>query len=194
MTIYSEGRKGGAFLSSVLMVKPFLSVHLHESPATSHQSRLFPCNFKLSTFDSLPPPPVSRLGFSPATFNFQPSALSPPNRRALLHFRSQSILSFLTEDSDANRCGREVVHRWNYFYNYFLRFDERAAVRTKILFRNALALHRPVPRRPHRGHLRRAAPAECFLHGRRQRRRLENHRFRKHLESDLRRQIGRAHV
>src|SRR6266550_2874240 len=55
MTIYSEGRKGGAFLSSVLMVKPFLSVHLHESPATSHQSRLFPCNLKLSTFDSLPP-------------------------------------------------------------------------------------------------------------------------------------------
>src|SRR5437660_461610 len=55
MTIYSEGRKGGAFLSSVLMVKPLLSVHLHESPARSHQSRLFPCNFKLSTFDSLPP-------------------------------------------------------------------------------------------------------------------------------------------
>jgi len=109
------------------------------------------------------------------------------HRPALLRFRSQSILSFLTEDSDAHRCGREVVHRWNYFRNYFLRFGERAAMGSKILFRNALALHRPVPRRPHRGHLRRAAPAQRFLHGRRQRRRLEDHRFRQHLESDFRR-------
>ena len=35
----------------------------------------------------------------------------------LLHFRAQSILSLLVEDSDANRCGKEVVHRWNYFHN-----------------------------------------------------------------------------
>jgi len=35
----------------------------------------------------------------------------------LLHFRTQSILSLLVEDSDANRCGKEVVHRWNYFHN-----------------------------------------------------------------------------
>src|SRR6266446_4508201 len=112
-------------------------------------------------------------------------------RHALLRFRSQSILSFLTEDSDAHRCGREVVHRWNHRHNYFLYFflycGERAAMGSKILFRNALALHRPLPRRPHRCHLRRAAPAQRFLHGRRQRRRLEDHRFRQHLESDFRR-------
>src|SRR5216684_2803328 len=65
-------------------------------------------------------------------------------RHALLRFRSQSILSFLTEDSDAHRCGREVVHRWNHRHNYFLYFflycGERAAMGSKILFRNALAV------------------------------------------------------
>src|SRR5437016_5252037 len=41
-------------------------------------------------------------------------------RRALLRFGGQSILSFLTEDSDANRCGREVVQRGNHRRKYFL--------------------------------------------------------------------------
>src|SRR5260370_34346841 len=50
------------------------------------------------------------------------STLSSNSRHTLLHSRSQSILSFLTEDSDANRCGREVVHRWNRHRHYFLRF------------------------------------------------------------------------
>src|SRR6266852_808527 len=108
---------------------------------------------------------------------------------ALLRLRRQSILSLLTEDSDAHRCGREVVHRWNHRRDYFLRFlywgeraaarpEGRPAIRPETFLRNALALHWPVPRRPHRGHLRRAASAERFLHGRGQRRRLENHRFR----------------
>src|SRR5882762_365625 len=119
-----------------------------------------------------------------------PSALktSPPGMRlqALLRSRSQSILSFLTEDSDANRCGREVVHHRIHLCGNIFQFGRRAAtrpegrpaIRPETFLRNALALHRPVPRRPHRGHLRRAASAERFLHGRRQRRRLENYRFR----------------
>ncbi len=41
---------------------------------------------------------------SPLTFTFRSAG-----RRALLRLRSQSILSFLLEDSDANRYGREVV-------------------------------------------------------------------------------------
>ncbi len=38
MTIYSEGRKGGAFLS-VLMVNPFLAVLFHEAPASPDPTR-----------------------------------------------------------------------------------------------------------------------------------------------------------
>src|SRR5437879_5022171 len=75
---------------------------------------------------------------------------------ALLRFRSQSILSLLAEDSDAIGCGREVVHRWNH-HDCFLYFNERTAIRPEALFRNALALHRTVSRRPHGGHLRRVA-------------------------------------
>src|SRR5258708_1144610 len=138
-------------------------------------------------------------------FHF-PFSDSPP--AALLRFRGQSILSFLTEDSDANQFGREVVQVWNHRRNYFLRFflsfflylverappppEVRPETRPKTLSRNALAVPRPVPRRPPRGHLRRATPAECVLHGRRQRRRLENHRFRKHVESDFRRPAQRV--
>src|SRR6266446_9893928 len=88
-------------------------------------------------------------------------------RIALLHSRSQRILFLLTEDSDAYRFGREVVHRWNRRRDYFLRSGKRAAVRSKTLLRNALALHRPLPRWPHRRHLRRPAPAQRVLHGRR---------------------------
>src|SRR5713226_403418 len=102
-------------------------------------------------------------------------ALRWHSRHALLHYRSQSILSPFVEASDAKRCGREVVHRWTRRRDYFLHFGERPAIRPKTLFGNALALHRPVPRRPHRCHLRRAAPAQRFLHGRRQWRRLEDH-------------------
>src|SRR6267143_3257303 len=86
---------------------------------------------------------------------------------ALLHSRSQRILFLLTEDSDAHRFGREVLHRWNHRRDYFLRYGKRPAVRSKTLLRNALALHRPLPWWPHRRHLRRPAPAQCVLHGRR---------------------------
>src|SRR5712664_3436505 len=110
---------------------------------------------------------------------------------ALLHSRSQRILFLLTEDSDAYRFGREAVHRWNRRRDYFLRCGSRAAIRSKTFLRNALALHRPLPWWPHRRHLRRAAPAEYFLHGRRQWRRLENHGLRQYLESDFRRPAHR---
>jgi hypothetical protein len=43
---------------------------------------------------------------------------SVDGRNTLLRFRGQSILSFLVEDSDANRCGREVVQRWKRRRNY----------------------------------------------------------------------------
>src|SRR6266576_3727626 len=114
---------------------------------------------------------------------------APANGRlALLRFGSQSILSLLTEDADANR---EVVCRWSRHHSYFLyfsmHFGERAAVRAEALFRDALALHWAVSRRPHCCHLRGAAPTQRVLHGGRQRRCLEDHRFRKHLESDFRR-------
>src|SRR6266481_763764 len=118
----------------------------------------------------------------------------PPanGRLALLRFRSQSILSFLTEDADANR---EVVCRWSRHHSYFLyfstHFGERAAVRAEAVFRDALALHWALSRRPHCCHLRRAAPTQRVLHGRRQRRCLEDHRFWKHLESDFRRPANR---
>src|SRR5205807_9156876 len=103
------------------------------------------------------------------------------------------ILSFLTEDSDANQCGREVVHLRIRLRGNIFRFGEGAAarpegrryVRPKALFRNALALHRAVPRRPRGGRFWRAASAESLLHGGRQWRRLEDHGFWKHLESDF---------
>src|SRR5437588_11750674 len=94
-------------------------------------------------------------------------------RDALLRFGSQSILSFLTEDWHANRCGREVVQHGNhgrkYFFRGFMSFifccgegaaarpEGRRYVRPKAVFRDALALYRAVPRRPRRGGLRRAA-------------------------------------
>ncbi len=34
MTIYPEGRKGGAFLPNVFMVRLFLAVLFHEAPAS----------------------------------------------------------------------------------------------------------------------------------------------------------------
>src|SRR5207245_9683096 len=72
---------------------------------------------------------------------------------ALLRFRSQSILSFLMEDSDANRCGKEKVDRWDYLHNYFLRCflfcGERADVLSETLFRNTLAGHGTVAPEPH---------------------------------------------
>src|SRR5260370_39924162 len=91
----------------------------------------------------------SQFAFRLSTLNFQPSTLFSASRRTLLHLRSQSILSLLTEDSDANRCGRVVVHRRNRRRDYFVQFGDRAAVRPKTLFQNALALQRTVPRRPH---------------------------------------------
>src|SRR5437764_11446810 len=145
-------------------------------------------------------------------------------RCALLRFGGQSILCFLTEDWDANRCGREVVRRGNRRHNFSLRFflsfffycgeyaatrpEGRRYVRPKALFRNALAVHRAVPRRPRCGGLGRAAPnlswvrtSRYFLHGGRQWRRLEDDRFWKHVESDfrrsahwLRRRAGRCSV
>src|SRR5882762_2259435 len=109
----------------------------------------------LSSFSSseLRPLCVSALSVCRSTLNFQLLTLFSASRHTLLRSRSQRILFLLTEDSDAHRCGREVVYRRNYFHNYFLRFCERAAVRSKTLFRNALALHRSVSRRPHRRYL-----------------------------------------
>src|SRR5260370_730608 len=127
----------------------------------------------------------SQFAFRLSTLNFQPSTLFSASRRTLLHLRSQSILSLLTEDSDANRCSTQVVHRWNRRRDYFVHFGERAAARPKTLFRNALTLHRAVPRSPHGGHLRRAASAERFLHGCRHWRCLDDHRFWTHMISEL---------
>src|SRR5260370_19781768 len=68
----------------------------------------------------------------PNCTNF-PFLISIFRSTALLRLRRESILSLLTEDSHANRCGREVVHRWNHRRDYFLRFffycGERAAAR-----------------------------------------------------------------
>src|SRR5260370_37158617 len=87
-------------------------------------------------------PPFSRT--SPISFSALTRAIIPENYsavenepHALLRFRSKSILSFLTEDSDAHQCGREVVHRWNrrgnnsryFFLRFFMYFVERAAAR-----------------------------------------------------------------
>ena len=52
-----------------------------------------------------------------SNLKFHFSTFLTVDRPSLLHFRTQSILSLLVEDSDANRCGKEVVHRWNYFHN-----------------------------------------------------------------------------
>ena len=60
-----------------------------------------------------------------------------------------------------------------------------------VLQGDALAAHRPVPRRPDQSRRRRAAAAERLLHRRRQRRRLEDDRLRTHLEADLRRPADR---
>ena len=39
MTIYCDGRKGGAFLPNVSMVKPFPAVLCHEAPACPDATR-----------------------------------------------------------------------------------------------------------------------------------------------------------
>src|ERR1700680_195237 len=84
---------GGEACPACFPLRPFVgqpipALLLHQSPVTNHQSRSFPFNFQLSTFLSADGP-------------------------TLLHFRTQSILSLLVEDSDANRGGKGVVHRWN---------------------------------------------------------------------------------
>ena len=61
----------------------------------------------------------------------------------------------------------------------------------RLAVRDALALHRPVPRRPDGAADRRAGPAERLLHRRQQRRRLEDDRLRPHLDADLRRPADR---
>src|SRR5260370_11732771 len=104
---------------------------------------------------------------------------------ALLHPRSRSILSLFLEVSDAHLSGREVLHPRIHLHGNIFHFGERATIRSEALLRAALALHRAVSRRPHRGHLRRAAPAQRFLHGRHHWRRPEQHRFWQHLESDF---------
>src|SRR5262249_1172138 len=50
-----------------------------------------------------------------------------------------------------------------------------------------LAEHRPLPRRPDQGGGGRAGTAERLLHRRGERRHLEDHRLRPHLEAHLRR-------
>src|SRR5271157_73347 len=62
-----------------------------------------------------------------------------------------------------------------------------ATVQPETLRRDALALHRAVPRRAHGGDQRRAAPAQRVLHGGGEWRSLENDRLRQHVVSDFRR-------
>ncbi len=57
--------------------------------------------------------------------------------------------------------------------------------------RDAVAIDWTVPRRPHQGDHRRPRPAERVLHGAGQRRRVEDQRFRPHLDADLRRPADR---
>src|SRR5882762_10762212 len=52
--------------------------------------------------------------------------------------------------------------------------------------RFALARDRTISRRADQGHYRRPGRAECLLHRRGERRRLEDHRFRPHMAADLR--------
>src|ERR1700674_30909 len=105
---------------------------------------------------------------------------------ALLRSRGQSILLNFGEVPHVLRCKREMDFLRTNRHAHIRCTGGRAAVRSEILWRNALALHRPVPRRPHRGHYRRPSPAKCFLHGGGERRRLEDNRFRQHVEPHFR--------
>ena len=69
----------------------------------------------------------------------------------------------------------------------------RAGVVRPRLHQGAQVAHdRTVSRRPHEGRRRRPEPAERVLHRRGERRRVEDHRLRPHVEADLRRAADRA--
>src|ERR1700682_5433262 len=138
--------------------------------------------------------PTQNLFFAEATRNSRNTTTQQSISRAriaLLHSHTQRILFFLTEGSDAYQFGKKVVLHCYRRRGYFFRYGKRAAIRSKTFQRNALALHRSLPWGPHCRYLRCPAPAQCFLHGCRQRRRLENDGLRQYLESYLRRSAHR---